>query len=88
MGRTKGGSEEIRNETMNSLTDYAYEGVRRVTYDTGGGEAVFVPVCSKCGRFAKADKEILVGDLSGLADQPNATCSRCGRIMMLFEGFF
>lgn len=64
---------------------YSYENTRRVCYEGG---AVFVPVCEKCGRFVKADKKIKVNDLSGLKDEPNATCKKCGRVKMIFEGFF
>jgi len=62
-----------------------YENVRRVVYDGG---ATFVPVCAVCLRFVKADKTILVNEWLGLKDQPNATCRKCGRTKMLFEGFF
>lgn len=65
------------------MTDYEYEGVRRVVYEGG---ATFVPVC-RCGRFVKADEVIGVHEELGLAKLPNATCSRCGRVQMLFEGF-
>ena len=51
------------------------------------GGASFVRVCNKCGRFVKADKTILVNDNTGLKDQPNATCKKCGRVEMLFCGF-
>lgn len=60
-----------------------YELVRRISY----GDAVFVPVCFQCARFVKPDKTIQVGD-GGLKPGPNATCSKCGRTEMLFEGFF
>lgn len=60
-----------------------YENTRRVVYKGG---ATFVPVCAKCGRYVKADETIMVGD-AGLKDQPNATCARCDRTKMLFEGF-
>lgn len=68
---------------------YEYENTRRVSYDFGGGigTAVFVPVCSKCGRFVKAGT-VSANELSGLADGPNAECGRCGPTEMLFEGFF
>lgn len=62
---------------------YEYENTRRVVYE---GDAVFIPVCVLCGRYIKADETIQVND-NGLKDQPNATCSKCGRIKMLFEGF-
>jgi len=62
-----------------------HENIRRVTYEGG---ATFVPVCSKCKRFVTADETIESNDFDGLRDQPNATCSKCGRVKMLFEGFF
>ena len=65
------------------ITDGDYEGVRRIVYGEG---ATFVPVCSKCGRFVKRDDTILMTD-DGIADGPNATCSKCGRTEMIFEGF-
>lgn len=65
--------------------DWHYENTRRVTYDGDG--ATFVPVCEKCGRYVKADDTILVSEASGLHDGPNATCKKCGRTRMLFEGF-
>jgi len=65
------------------MFEHQYENTRRVSYEGG---AVFVPVCKKCGRYVKADKTILVTE-HGLSDKPNATCSKCGRTEMLFEGF-
>jgi len=62
---------------------YAYENTRRVMY-LGG--ATFVPVCRKCGRYVKPDDTIQYNDY-GVRNQPNATCSKCGRTKMLFEGF-
>lgn len=65
-----------------------YEGVRRVCYKGG---AVFVPVCQNCNRFVKADDTVYFKGSDGeygLADGPNATCKKCGRTEMLFEGFF
>jgi len=55
----------------------------RIQYESG---AVFVRVCSKCGRFVKSDEVIYIGD-AGLRSGPNATCRKCGRIEMVFEGF-
>ena len=70
------------------MSDYSYPNTRRVTYSNEDtGEAVFVPVCPSCGRYVRADDNITVVS-TGLADQPNATCSKCGRIQMLFEGFY
>jgi len=64
---------------------YEYENLRRVAYDGG---AVFVPVCPKCGRFVKADDSVMVNDSLSLFPGYNATCSKCGRVEMPFEGFF
>lgn len=68
---------------------HEYEDMRRIGYgesDDQYGKAVFVPVCIKCARFVKADKTVRFGE-GGLAPGPNATCRRCGRVEMLFEGF-
>lgn len=67
---------------------YEYENIKRIVYETEGGQAVFIPVCEKCGRFVKADKLIFANESKGLKDCPNATCNKDGRIKMLFEGFF
>ena len=62
-----------------------YEGVRRIVY--GGDEgATFIPVCVKCGRFVKPDKQVYVGERN-LRPGANADCKKCGRTEMLFEGF-
>lgn len=68
---------------------YEYENTRRLVYDCEDiGQAVFIPKCMICGRFVKADDTIKVNDMTGLKNQSNATCSKCGRIKMIFEGFF
>ena len=61
-----------------------YENMRRIQYEGG---AMFVRVCENCARFVKADDTVSVNDISGLHPGPNATCSKCGRTRMLFEGF-
>jgi ribosomal protein L32 len=61
-----------------------YPNTRRVVYEHG---AQFVPVCRKCGRYVKADDTIRYSEGRGLANEPNATCSKCGRTKMLFDGF-
>ena len=68
------------------MNDYMHQYVntRRICYD---GSATFVPVCITCGRYVIADEFIEVNDVVGLIKQPNATCSKCGRTEMLFEGF-
>lgn len=63
---------------------YEYEGMRRIVYEGG---ATFVPVCMTCNRFVKADEIVQVNEHSGLRKQSNATCSKCGRTEMVFEGF-
>ena len=65
------------------MTDYAYEDVCRVVYGEG---ATFVPVCAGCGRFVKADRTVRLSD-AGLMPGPNATCKKCGRVEMVFDGF-
>lgn len=68
-----------------------YENLRRVCYgdsDSPEGKAQFVPVCPNCGRYVKADKSITLNGFSERVDKPNARCRKCGRIEMLFEGFF
>jgi hypothetical protein len=62
-----------------------YENVRRIAYGDEG--ATFVPVCKTCGRFVKADAKILVSHALGPI-APNATCKKCGRTEMLFEGYY
>lgn len=68
------------------MCDYEYINTKRVSYEGG---ATFVPVCMKCGRYVKADKEIRTNKWSDfLMRGPNATCKRCGRTEMLYEGHF
>lgn len=62
-----------------------YPEMRRVSYGEDG--ATFVPVCPRCGRFVKADESIMMSE-GGTIGEPNATCSKCGRIGMPFEGFY
>ena len=63
--------------------DYKYKGMRRIMYDAG---ETFIPLCEKCGRFVKADKTISPTN-SATPTECNATCAKCGRTHMLFEGF-
>jgi hypothetical protein len=63
---------------------FEYEGVRRVLYGDG---MTFVPVCPQCGRFIKADKTVTVNGFGDYVAKPNATCKKCGRVEMPFEGF-
>jgi hypothetical protein len=52
------------------------------------GRVTFIPKCSKCKRYVKADEYVYTNDIIGLKDQPNATCKKCGRVKMIFLGFF
>ena len=61
-----------------------YEGLHRVIYGEG---MTFVPICPKCGRFVKADNKVFANGIDEYIEQPNATCSKCGRIEMPFEGY-
>jgi hypothetical protein len=52
----------------------------------GDEGATFIPVYPSCGRFVRADPSVtLRGD--GQPSGPNATCTRCGRVEMPFEGY-
>lgn len=64
---------------------YEYENTRRIRYDGG---MIFLPVCPKCGRFVKADESVAVNGLGEYVPNPNATCAKCGRVEMPFEGFY
>lgn len=66
------------------IHDFAYEGVPRKVYGESG--ACFIPVCPTCGRFVKADETVWINEAKGPRG-PNATCKRCGRIDMPFEGY-
>jgi hypothetical protein len=64
---------------------FEYEGTRRLVYGDEG--ATFIPVCVKCGRFVRADETIQFQFEGPPLEQPNATCRKCGRTNMFFEGF-
>jgi hypothetical protein len=70
-----------------STYGHDFEGDRRISYEGGVmfGDAVFVPRC-ECGRYVKPDPTVQVGE-RGLKPGPNATCRKCGRVEMYFEGF-
>lgn len=64
---------------------HEYENTRRVVYENG---ATFVPVCETCHRFVtKTDDVIYASEAGGLSKRHNATCVKCGRTHMVFEGF-
>lgn len=63
----------------------------RITYPCPDlGTLLFVPVCVSCGRFVTADETVRLKMIEGDCVEPltpNATCRRCGRTAMLWEGF-
>lgn len=70
-----------------------YEGMNRIVY--GEDRALFLPVCSRCGRFVKADAtirfqvQVIPGSWNDGIEpvEPNATCRKCGRVAMVWEGW-
>lgn len=58
---------------------------RRVIYGDDG--ATFICRCSKCGRYVKPDETMLFNRDGEIKLDDNATCSKCGRTQMPFEGF-
>ena len=68
------------------MGDYTYEGAPSLWLEYGDG-ATFIRVCETCGRFVKADATMRFNGIGELADRPNATCAKCGRTHMLFQGF-
>lgn len=72
---------------MSADFDFWNDTSRRVSYDFGDnlGDAVFLPKCPHCGRFVKADESIAANE-NGIAEEPNATCKRDGRVQMPFDG--
>ena len=80
----RGKAEEIQKKEGSGKMSYnSYGNMRRVSYEG----ATFVPVCEHCGRFVRADKDIMVNGLDDVSDAPNATCAKCGRVKMPFEGW-
>lgn len=70
-----------------SYPTFEYPECRRIAFGEGDEQAVFIPVCKNCGRFVKADETISFVYEGPPKDQPNATCKKCGRIQMIFEGY-
>lgn len=66
------------------IPDYEYPNTSRRNY----GGALFVPVCPNCRRYVTADKSIMIKGTGEIVEKPNATCSKCGRVSMPFEGYF
>ena len=62
-----------------------YENMRRISYGEEG--ATFIPICKECGRIVKPDASVYFNGLGEVSKRPNATCSKHGRINMIFEGY-
>lgn len=48
----------------------------------------FIRLCPNCAKFVKADKEISITGEDQVKHQPNATCAKCGRVEMIFAGWW
>lgn len=72
---------------MATIPTYEWVNFRRVTYKGTG--VCFIPVCTKCGRFVTADNSIKFNVEYGFnKKEANATCKKCGRVGMIFEGYY
>ena len=63
------------------IDDHTFENEPRLVYGDDG--ATFVRRCEKCCRFVKPDQTVFVND----TERDNATCAKCGRTKMIFEGY-
>lgn len=52
------------------------------------GSAMFDRRCRFCARYLKMPDEISIGEDSTAFDGDKATCSKCGPVKLVFEGFF
>lgn len=57
-------------------------------FDDNESELAFVRLCPNCGRFVKPDDHVMVNGLDEVSKEPNATCSKCGRVTMIFDGWW
>ena len=48
----------------------------------------FVRLCPNCARFVSPDESVLVNGLDEVSKEPNANCSKCGRVTMIFDGWW
>ena len=53
---------------------------RQVAY----GDAIYSARCPECARFVRCDDKIATHGESAVLREPNATCSRHGRVMTPF----
>ena len=54
----------------------------------GDEGATFWRKCPNCGRIVKADDTLPFNGLGEYMKGPNATCAKCGRVEMPFEGYY
>ena len=57
-------------------------------YGDDSNVLAFIRLCPDCGRFVKPDDYVLVNGLEEVSKDPNATCSKCGRVTMIFDGWW
>jgi hypothetical protein len=50
------------------------------------GDLSFHAICPKCGKPVKVDDSISILSNGDYIKQPNATCFKCGRVEMPFDG--
>ena len=55
----------------------------RIQYEGG---YTFIRVCPVCGRMVKPDETIMVNQDYPYREAENATCQKCGRVKMPYEG--
>ena len=82
MGKGKRAAQRTRRGNKGVIGMYDYE--RLISY--GEDKACFIPKCPICNRHVKADEEVLINGI-GEVKNPNATCKKCGRVNMPFEGY-
>ena len=64
------------------------ENTPTIAYDSPdqGMLQLWYRVCPNCGRYVKADDYTRIPEYQ--RDEPNATCTKCGRVKMPFAGWF
>ena len=70
------------------IEENSYENVKRLIFSNEEhGDAYFIPVCEKCGRFVKVPPQ-LAFDGYGQPLKNQLECSKCGITNMIFEGYY
>ncbi len=61
---------------------------RTICYGEGEFDGMtFIPKCEQCGRYVKPDTTVQI-DHAGQPKESNATCSKHGRVQMIFIGYY